>query len=288
MVRQSVLAFLPYKERSAGNCCRAEENSAIFNSQGIQMTIRLFAITMILCIVAAQAVCAQGNNVPPARLRDVHRIVCLGDSITQGGEAPGGYVWLVRRYLTALYPDIEVINAGISGHKSTDMLERFQRDVIDKKPQMVTISVGVNDVWHGFYDNHPEGDGPRGVKLEDYRKNVEEMIRRAADAKIKVVLLSTTVIHENLENRENAKLVGYNAALRDLARSHNGHFIDFQKPFAALIRAYRSTGARDNLLTADGVHMNGLGNKVMAYTILTGLDVPAELREGVREAAEKR
>jgi len=252
------------------------------------MSIRLFSIAVLLCLGAAQASFAQGNNVPPARLRDVHRIVCLGDSITQGGEAPGGYVWLVRRYLTALYPDIEVINAGISGHKSTDMLERFQRDVLDKKPQMVTISVGVNDVWHGFYDNHPEGDGPRGVKLEDYRKNVEEMVRRASDAKIKVVLLSTTVIHEDLENRENAKLVGYNAALRDIARSHNCHFIDFQKPFAALIRAYRSAGARDLLLTVDGVHMNPLGNKVMANTILTGLDVPPDLREGVREAAEKR
>ena len=252
------------------------------------MTIHMLALTALLCLVAAPSACAQGANGPPARLRDIHRIVCLGDSITQAGEAPGGYVWLVRRYLTALYTDIEVINAGISGHKSADMLERFQRDVLDKKPQMVTISVGENDVWHGFYDNHPEGDGPRGVKLEEYRKNVEEMVRRASDAGIKVVLLSTTVIHENLENRENAKLVGYNGALRDLARSHSGHFIDFQKPFAALIKAYRTTGARDNLLTGDGVHMNALGNKVMAYTILTGLDVPADLREGVREAAEKR
>ena len=76
--------------------------------------------------------------------------------------------------------------------------------------------------------------------------------------------------------------------VREIARSHGGHFIDFQKPFAALIKAYRATGARDNLLTVDGVHMNPLGNKVMANTILTGLDVPVDLRESVREAAEKR
>ncbi len=245
-------------------------------------------LSLLFGISLSCAALAQGTNTPPSRLRDIQKIVCLGDSITQAGEGPGGYVWLVRRYLEQLYPDMEVINAGISGHKSTDMLDRFQRDVLDKKPNMVTISVGVNDVWHGFYDNHPGGDGPRGVTLEDYRKNVEEMIRRAVASGAKVVVLSTTVIHEDLQNRENAKLVGYNAALRDLARKHHAVFIDFQKPFQTLIKDYRATGARDNLLTGDGVHMNPLGNKVMAYTILSGLEVPADLMNGARDAAEKR
>ena len=103
-----------------------------------------------------------------------------------------------------------------------------------------------------------------------------------------MVVLSTTVIHEDLQNRENAKLVGYNAALHDLARKYHGVFVDYQKSFQALIKDYRSTGARDNMLTVDGVHMNPLGNKIMAYTLLSGLDVPAELRAGVQEAAEKR
>ena len=251
------------------------------------MRFRCFLAGAMLCLTLAQFANAQGTNVATGRLRDVHRIVCLGDSITQGGEAPGGYVWLIRRYLIALYPNIEVINAGISGHKSTDMLERFQRDVLDKKPDLVMISVGVNDVWHGFYDNHPDGDGPRGVSLDDYTKNVEEMARRAVAAGAKVVVLSTTVIHEDLQNRENAKLVGYNGALRTIARKYNGGFVDFQKPFHALITAYRATGARDNLLTVDGVHMNALGNKVMAHSVLSGLDVPVELRDSVRDAAER-
>ena len=141
-------------------------------------------VTCALLLTSLVPAFAGTNSEHPKLLKGVHRVVTMGDSITQGGEDPGGYVWLVRHYLKALYPSqrIEVLNAGISGHKSNDMLKRFQKDVIDKKPDLVTISVGVNDVWHGFYDNHPLGDGPRGVPLEDYRKNVEAMISLAQAA----------------------------------------------------------------------------------------------------------
>lgn len=228
-----------------------------------------------------------GTPDPPPALNGVHRIVCLGDSITQGGENPGGYVWLFRKYLTTLYPaqNIEVINAGISGHKSTDMLARYQRDVLDRKPDLVTISVGVNDVWHGFYDNHPLGDGPRGVSLDDYRRNVEEMTRKAKEAGIRVVLLTTTVIQEDLANRENAKLAGYNAALRELSGKYKTLFVDFQNPFHRIIEAYRkTTGGTENVLTSDGVHMNPLGNRVMAHTLLTALGIRPEARAAVQGA----
>lgn len=225
----------------------------------------------------------------PQSLRNVNRVVCLGDSITQGGEGPGGYVWLLRHYLKALYPatngdgQIEVVNAGISGHRSNDMLARYQKDVLDHKPDLVTISVGVNDVWHGFYDNHPQGDGPRGIPIDQYRKNVEEMVSLAEKSGAKVAILSTTVIHEDLEGPENAKLTIYNAALKEIARKHRALFIDFQKPFKDMITAYRrETGARDLLLTVDGVHMNALGNKVMAYTILNGLGISPESRVSVQ------
>ena len=247
-------------------------------------------ITFSVFILALlPALANRDNSQPPKLLNGVHRVVTLGDSITQGGEGPGGYVWLVRHYLKVLYPQqgIEVSNAGISGHKSTDMLKRFQKDVLDKKPDLVTISVGVNDVWHGFYDNHPLGDGPRGVNLDDYRKNVEAMITLAQATGAKVIVLSTTVIHEDPKTPENIKLFDYNRALRDLARAHHCGFVDFQKPFKALINAYRSTtGSRDNLLTSDGVHMNALGNKVMAATILGGMGISPEAREAVRKEVE--
>jgi lysophospholipase L1-like esterase len=56
-------------------------------------------------------------------LADKRKIVTVGDSITEAGKNPGGYVWLLERYLRTLYPDrkIEMVNAGISGNKATDM-----------------------------------------------------------------------------------------------------------------------------------------------------------------------
>ena len=84
---------------------------------------------------------------PPPEIQNVlagkRKIVIVGDSITEGGKYPGGYVWLLERYLSALYPDrkIEIVNAGISGNKASDMQGRFQKDAIDQKPDLVMINV---------------------------------------------------------------------------------------------------------------------------------------------------
>jgi lysophospholipase L1-like esterase len=88
---------------------------------------------------------------PPPQIHNVlagkRKIVTVGDSITEAGKYPGGYVWLLQRYLSALYPagKIKIVNAGISGNKATDMQARFQKDAIDQKPDLVMINVGVNE-----------------------------------------------------------------------------------------------------------------------------------------------
>src|SRR5207237_113934 len=95
----------------------------------------------IAAIVAALVMTATAAPTRPESLRRAHRIVCLGDSITQGGGPPDGYVYLLDRYLNTLYGstgEIEVLNAGISGQKAPDMEARFRRDVLDRKPDMVT------------------------------------------------------------------------------------------------------------------------------------------------------
>src|SRR5690349_17494201 len=82
-------------------------------------------------------------------VKDGQKIAFLGDSITQGGTGPDGYVTLTIRGLEANGVKATAIPAGISGHKSNDMLARLERDVLSKKPDWMTLSCGVNDVWHG-------------------------------------------------------------------------------------------------------------------------------------------
>ena len=225
---------------------------------------------------------------PPPEIQNVlagkRRIVTLGDSITEAGKYPGGYVWLLERYFSALYPDrkIEIINAGISGHKATDMQARFQTDVIDKKPDLVTINVGVNDVWHAFFDFqklqfYPQGNLQSGVPLAEYRDKLNQMVQAAYAAGIRVVLLSPTPIREVLDGPENRRLQEYIAAMREIAQQNKCLFIDLNAPFREVIGTYQKhAGKTLNLLAGDGVHPNQSGYRIIAFTILRGLGVPAK------------
>lgn len=235
-------------------------------------------------LLALGAATLSGREARPAsdvNLRRVRRIVTLGDSITQGGGRPGGYVWQIDQYLQVLYPEqkIEVINAGISGHKSTDMLARFQRDVLDKKPDVVTISVGINDVWHGFTPNNPAGYGPNRVPLENYRKNVEAMIQAAQKAGVQVVLFTTTIFEDEPHSIRNLRVQNYNDAVRDLARQYGLPVADQYAAFHAAWDQNRASGAK---LTSDQVHLATAGDTLMARTALRALGV----RERQLAAAE--
>ena len=215
-------------------------------------------------------------------LARVHRIVMMGDSITQMGGSPKGYVTVVDQTLDATRPNdpFEVVNVGIGGQKAPDMLARFQKDVVDRKPDLVTISVGVNDVWHDFKDfaknqRHPAGDLGRGVPLPAYLKGVEAMIDLAKGAGAQVVLLSPTLVYEDLDCTENRRMAAYVRAEEGLARRKGVGFVNLYKACYDAVAAYQKVaGRRQLLLTVDGVHMNDAGNALLADGLLRYLGVP--------------
>lgn len=188
------------------------------------------------------------------------RIAFLGDSITQQGNGPSGYLNLVMSALESNGIKAVKIPAGISGHKSNQMLARLERDVIRKKPQIMTLSCGVNDVWHG----------KRGIPLDQYKKNITSIVDKAQAAGIKVYILTATMITENPQNANNKKLVAYNEFLRELAKKKNCKLVDLNADMQRQITSIREKYPRQkgNLLTVDGVHMNPLGNIMMAKGIL--------------------
>jgi lysophospholipase L1-like esterase len=237
------------------------------------MKFSLFHAVMVSAVaVSTLLASADARASSSIDLMKVRRIVTLGDSITQGGAHPGGYVWLIDQYLKALYPNhpIEVINAGISGHKSNDMLARFQRDVLDKKPDLITISVGINDVWHGYTPEHPAGYGPGRVPLDAFRRNVAAMLDSARKSGAKVVLFTTTIFEDEPGSSRNARVALYNDALRDLAREYHATLADQNQAFMKAWERNRPAGVK---LTVDGVHMAPPGDELMARTALLAFGI---------------
>jgi lysophospholipase L1-like esterase len=206
-------------------------------------------------------------------VKNGEKIAFLGDSITQqGAGSPSGYVRLVISGLEANGVKAEAIPAGISGHKSNQMLERLDRDVISKKPNWMTLSCGVNDVWHG----------ERGVPLDQYKTNITSIVDKAQAAGIKVMLLTSTMIREDQTTPENQKLVAYNDFLRALAAEKKLPLADLNADMQAAIKA--APPHRGNLLTGDGVHMNPLGNQMMAAGVLKAFGLSDAQLQKAREA----
>ena len=204
-------------------------------------------------------------------------LVCFGDSITQG-DATGGYVELLRNFLTAGYPErnIRVANAGIGGNRTPDLLARLEKDVTARRPNAVLINIGVNDVGWGFDEfnprrEYPDGDGPLGIPLPAYEANLSELadrLREGTDAEI--IFATPTILGEDINNPEslrNVRLKDYVAAMRRVAEAKGALLAPTHEQFTATLRAGKSANP-DFRLTTDGVHMTPAGNAVLALTIL--------------------
>jgi lysophospholipase L1-like esterase len=194
-------------------------------------------------------------------VKDGEKVAFLGDSITeQGNRKPGGYIHLVVDGLKAAGVTISTVPAGISGHKSNQMLARVDQDVLSKQPQWMLLSCGVNDVWHGA----------RGVPLDEYKLNITAIVDKARDAGVKVMILTATMIREDQENAENQRLIAYNDFLRDLAKERELLLADLNSDMQAAVIEAKQTGLK---ITSDGVHMAFGGNKLMARGILRAFGV---------------
>lgn len=206
-------------------------------------------------------------------------IAFMGDSITQGGNKPGGYISLVMSALKSKGLDVKHIPAGKSGHKSTDMLARLDADVISKNPQWMTLSCGVNDVWH--FKLVLGNRTFEGVGIDDYKKNITAIIEQCQAANIKVMVLTSTMIGEDASKELNQMMIPYNEFLRQIAKDKGCLLADLNADMQAQLKtipdvpgkpktfgSYFYGGEIQNKLTSDGCHMNPEGNKMMARGVL--------------------
>jgi lysophospholipase L1-like esterase len=229
------------------------------------MRLRLLSIALVLATAPALATSAE-----PVPLKKGEKIIFLGDSITQGGGGPKGYVTLVKNALAEKHKDlgIEVVNAGISGNKVPDLQRRLQKDVLDRKPTLVVIYIGINDVWHG------ERDPARGTTKEKFEEGLKEIIGKITDAGGRVILCTPSVIGEKTGGANNldAKLDEYSEISRKLAKELKLPLCDLRQAFVDHLKANNSANKDAGVLTTDRVHLNEAGNKLVAQAILKTID----------------
>lgn len=215
------------------------------------------------------------------------KIAFMGDSITQGGNRKNGYITFVMDALNKEGLEVTHVPAGKSGNRSPDMLARLDDAVIAKDPDWMTLSCGVNDVWH--FTLKLGNRTFTGVPLDDYKKNIREIIAKAESADIKVILLTSTMIGEDPEKDTNKALEPYNEFLRELAKEKKLPLADLDQEMRAALKAipdeegkakmFGDPGYQRNIknkLTTDGCHMNKLGNIMMAKGILKTMGLSDE------------
>ena len=209
----------------------------------------------------------------PTSLKKGDRIVLLGDSITAAGARKGGFITIMRAVIDKKHPELKVklIGAGISGHKVPDCQKRLQRDVIDKKPTIVFIYIGINDVWHSTRG--------RGTPKDIYEKGLRRMIARINEAGGRVILCTPSVIGERIDgaNKLDAMLDEYSDISRKVARDTKSQMLDLRKQFVDyLAKENKKANKNRGVLTRDGVHLNGPGNHFVAHRMLEALGIAAE------------
>lgn len=230
---------------------------------------RLGSLSLALALVCGFMTSVFADDAPKTQLKAGDRVVFLGDSITQGGVGPNGYVTLVKQQLENLQldPDVEVIGAGISGNKVPDLQKRLERDVLSKKPSIVIIYIGINDVWHS--------EGGRGTSKEDFEKGLKEIIQKIRDVGGKVILCTASVIGEKHDgsNKLDTMLDEYCAISRSIAAETKVQLLDLRKAFIDYSKEKNKENKESGVLTSDRVHLNAAGNRFVANQMLTALGV---------------
>lgn len=196
-----------------------------------------------------------------AMQKKAKKVIFFGDSITQAGVKDNGYINLLKKTLDPT--QYELIGAGIGGNKVYDLYLRMEDDVLNKKPDLVFIYIGINDVWHKL-------GVKTGTDYDKYLKFYQALINKIQANGSKLVLCTPTVIGEKKDgtNEVDADLNKYAAGVRELAAKNNLPLCDLRKAFMDYESANNTEDKEKGVLTTDKVHLNDAGNKLVADTML--------------------
>jgi lysophospholipase L1-like esterase len=206
-------------------------------------------------------------------LKAKQKLVMIGDSITDVGRTQPvgeglfepygkGYVNLVNALLGSVYPElaIRVVNVGCSGNTTRDLKSRWQRDVLDLKPNWVSCMIGTNDVWRQF-DTPWQKEWH--VQPDEYRANLEALVQLTKDKVEGMVLLTPFYIEPNKDDNMRAQMDRYGAVVKEVAAQHKTLCVDTQAAFDRLMSHYYPA-----TLAWDRVHPTSIGHMAIARAFL--------------------
>jgi acyl-CoA thioesterase-1 len=167
----------------------------------------------------------------------------MGDSLTEGYHLAKeeAYPWLIELELKKSMPDVKVINGGVSGSTSASASKRLDW-YLKARPDIMVLALGAND-------------GLRGVKTDVMEKNLEDVITKAKEKGMKIILAGMRMP----PNYGKEFTERYERVFAGLAKKHHLKFIPF---------ILEGVAGNPKLNLADGIHPNPEGHKIMAQTVL--------------------
>jgi lysophospholipase L1-like esterase len=200
---------------------------------------RLFSIAWFLTLVLP--VYSQIDpEIMDAKGQNEVTVVFMGNSIIQG--------W--KQADPDFFSDPKLLNRGIGGQTTPQMLSRFEKDVLDVNPKAVLILAGTNDIAGNTGE----------ITLTEIRDNIDEMAQMASKNQIQVILCSVLPAFDypwRAGRRPDEKIPALNQLIRELAEAQNLYYLDF----FAVMADDRNGLPKD--LAEDGVHPTSKGYSVM-------------------------
>lgn len=213
----------------------------------------LFAVFVIVMII-------MGTN----HKKKKKKIIFFGDSITEFGTRPGGFIAGILEYMKELGIEegYELVNAGIGGNKVYDLYIRLDHDVLIKEPKIVVMFIGVNDIWH----KQKHGTG---TDIENFKKFYEALVKKITASHAKLIVCTPAIIGESeaYSQFEWSELKLYGAAIKQITSAYDVPVVDLHTAFLQHYTINNQQQASEGILTTDGVHLNAEGNKLVAAEV---------------------
>ncbi|MBA3685286.1 MAG: SGNH/GDSL hydrolase family protein [Planctomycetes bacterium] len=205
------------------------------------------------------------------------KLIMIGDSITdcerarpvgEGlfGAIGKGYVAQVDALLMTAHPQaaVRVVNMGSSGNTVRDLAARWQSDVLDLRPDWLSIMIGINDVWRQF--DLPR-QGEIHVQLDEYQRVLDDLVGRTKPTVRGLVLMTPFYIEPNRDAPMRKRMDAYGAAVAAVAKRHGAILVDVQAAFDRLT-AHQPVES----IAWDRVHPNHIGHMAIARAFVAAIE----------------